>query len=154
MNSTLSYCRVTARDRVTGSFFVSIRAWVPNDFQVSGTTGKSGFRGSVVRPYRLGVAHETSRRLDKPRYSWRTRLRQCALVDQIVQRAAQSSRSPCRHLDFHYAGTGNQYEAEEVHACVARGNGESAIKPRNGSIAGLVATADTIRDAIRSNTAA
>ena len=58
---------------VIGSFFVSIRAWAPDDFQVLGTEGMIGVRGSIVRPYGLEVTHEAPHRPEEGRSSAGTR---------------------------------------------------------------------------------
>jgi predicted dehydrogenase len=137
----------------TGSFFVSIRAWAPDDFQVLGTRGMIRFRGSIVRPYGLTVSHEAPRGFEEPQFGWRARLLQHGLVHQIAQRTGRSTRGSGRRLDFRYTGNGYHYEADEVCACIKRGNGESAIMPLKDSIA-VAATVDTIRNAIRSQTAA
>jgi predicted dehydrogenase len=133
---------------VIGSFFVSIRAWAPDDFQVSGTEGMIGLRGSIVRPYGLEVSHEAPRRPEEPQFGWRGRLRQHALVHHIAQRTGRSSRSRGRSLGYRYAGNGYHYEADEVRACLERGAGESEIMPLTDSIA-VASTADLIRKAIR-----
>jgi predicted dehydrogenase len=138
---------------VIGSFFVSIRAWAPDDFQVLGTEGMIGVRGSIVRPYGLDVTHEAPRRPEQPQFGWHARVRQHALVHNIAQRAGRSSRSRGSRLDYRYAGNGYHYEADEVRACVERGAGESAVMPLSDSIA-VASTVDMIRKAIRSQATA
>ena len=133
---------------VIGSFFVSVRAWAPDDFQVLGTEGMIGVRGSIVRPYGLDVSHEAPRRPEEPQFGWRARIRQHALVHYVAQRTGRSSRIRGKRLDYRYAGNGYHYEADEVRACVERGAGESAVMPLNDSIA-VASTADMIRKAIR-----
>src|SRR5690349_5440356 len=83
---------------VIGSFFVSVRAWEPDDFQVLGTEGIIGVRGSIVRPYGLDVSREAPRRREDAQFGWRARLRQNALVHHIAQRTGRSSRNRGRHL--------------------------------------------------------
>jgi predicted dehydrogenase len=133
---------------VIGSFFVSVRAWAPDCFQVLGTEGMIGVRGSIVRPYGLEFSHEAPRSHEAPQLGWQARIRQHPLVHHIAQRTGRSSRSRGRSLDYRYAGNGYHYEADEVRACVERGAGESAVMPLNDSIA-VAATADVIRTAIR-----
>lgn len=135
-----------------GSFFVSIRAWAPDDFHVLGSEGMIRARGSIVRPHGLDMSHEAPRRAEEAQFGWRARLRQHGLVHQIAQRTGRSSRSRGRRLDFRYAGNGYHYEADEVRACLARGAVESAVMPLNDSIA-VAATADMIRQAIRNQAA-
>ena len=138
---------------VIGSFFVSVRAWAPDDFNVMGTAGMIGVRGSIVRPYGLEVSHETPRRPEEAQFGWKARLRQHGLVHHIAQRTGRSSRGRGNRLDYRYAGNGYHYEADEVRACVERGAGESSIMPLNDSIS-VASTTDAIRTAIGSQTAA
>jgi predicted dehydrogenase len=133
---------------VIGSFFVSVRAWAPDDFHVLGTEGMIGVRGSIVRPYGLDISRETPLRPEEAQFGWRARLRQNALVHNIAQRTGRSSRGRGSRLNFHYAGNGYQYEADEVRACVQRGAVESSVMPLTDSIA-VATTADLIRTAIR-----
>jgi predicted dehydrogenase len=133
---------------VIGSFFVSVRAWAPDDFQVLGTEGMISVRGSIVRPYGLALSRQAPRRPEEPRFGWQTRLRQHALVHHIAQRAGRTGRSRGRCLGYRYAGNGYHYEADEVRACVERGAGESAVMPLGDSVA-VAATADMVREAIR-----
>jgi predicted dehydrogenase len=135
---------------VIGSFFVSIRAWAPDDFQVLGSEGMVGVRGSIVRPNGLELSHEAPRRAEEPQFGWRARMRQHAMVHHIAQRLGRSSRSRGSRLAFRYAGNGYHYEADEVRACVGRGASESAVMPLNDSIA-VAAAADLIRNAIRTH---
>ena len=136
---------------VIGSFFVSLRAWAPDDLHVSGTDGMIGVRGSIVRPFGLAVTHQAPRAPDRAQFDWRGRLRQNALVHQLAQRLGRSGRSGGRQLAHPYAGNGYHYEADEVRACVERGAAESAIMPLGDSVA-VAATTDTVRDAIRNET--
>lgn len=133
---------------VIGSFFVSLRAWAPDDFNVLGTDGMISLRGSIVRPYGLYLSNEAPRRAEEAQFGLKARLRQNALVHQIAQRTGRSSRSRGKRLDFRYAGNGYHYEADEVRACVERGAKESAVMPLADSLA-MAATADSIRQAIR-----
>ncbi|HWK75552.1 MAG TPA: Gfo/Idh/MocA family oxidoreductase [Povalibacter sp.] len=132
---------------VIGSFFVSLRAWAPDDFQVLGSDGMISVRGSIVRPYGLHISHETPRRAEQAQYGWRARARQHGLVHNIAQRTGRSSRGRGRRFDYRYAGNGFHYEADEVSACVRRGALESANMPLSDSIA-VAATSDTIRQAL------
>jgi predicted dehydrogenase len=131
-----------------GSFFVSIRAWAPDDFIVLGSDGMIGVRGSVVRPYGLTVSNEAPRPFEEAQLGLKGKLRQHALVHTIAQRTGRSSRSRGTPLDFHYAGNGYHYEADEVRTCVEAGALESSIMPLSDSIA-VAATADAIRQSIR-----
>jgi predicted dehydrogenase len=133
---------------VIGSFFVSIRAWAPDDFNVLGSDGMIGVRGSVVRPFGLNVSNETPRPFESAQFGLKGKLRQHPLVHTIAQRTGRSSRSRGTPLDFHYAGNGYHYEADEVRACVEGGALESAVMPLSDSIA-VAATTDTIRQSIR-----
>jgi predicted dehydrogenase len=132
---------------VIGSFFVSIRAWAPDDFRVLGSRGMIGMRGSVVRPYGLDVAEEMPRRAEVAQFGWRGRLRQHGLVHAVAQRVGRSSRSRGKRFDFFYTGNGYHYEADEVRACIARGAAESAVMPLADSIA-VASTTDMIRNTI------
>jgi predicted dehydrogenase len=134
---------------IIGSFYVSIRAWAPDDFLVLGTEGMIALRGSIVRPYGLHVSREAPRRSEGPRFGWRGRIRQHALVHRIAQRTGRSSRSRGSRLAYPYSGNGYHYEADEVRACIERGAAESGIMPLNESVA-VACTADMIRKAIRS----
>jgi predicted dehydrogenase len=132
---------------VTGSFFVSLRAWAPDDFQVLGTEGMLGFRGSIVRPYGLYVSRETPRGFEEAQFGWKAQLRQHGLVHHIAQRTGRSSRGRGALVDYRYGGNGFHYEADEVRTCVSRGAVESQVMPLNDSIA-VAATADRIRAAL------
>lgn len=132
---------------VTGSFFASLRAWAPDDFRVMGSNGMIAFRGSIVRPYGLNIAHQVPRDADVAQFGWRARLRQNALVHQIAQRTARSSRARERSISHRYSGNGYQYEADAVRACVERGAVESDVMPLADSIA-VARTADVIRAAL------
>jgi hypothetical protein len=76
-----------------GSFYASIRAWAPNDFQVMGTAGIIGFRGPIVRPYALCVSPKAPLRLKEPTFGWREPIRQRGLVHLVAQLAGLSGRS-------------------------------------------------------------
>lgn len=132
---------------VIGSFFVSIRAWAPDDFQVLGSEGMISVRGSIVRPYGLHISHEKPRGAEQAQFGWRARARQHGLVHNIAQRTGRSSRGRGRRCDHRYAGNGFHYEADEVSACVRRGALESANMPLSDSIA-VAATSDRIRQAL------
>jgi predicted dehydrogenase len=138
---------------VIGSFFVTIRAWAADDFQVMGTGGMIGLRGSIVRPFGLEVARQSPRTPEVARFDWRSALRQNSRIHQVSQWTGRSSRNRGRHARFHYEGNGYHYQADEVRACVERGDVESAIMPLDDSIA-TVGTADTIRVAIKSRVSA
>jgi predicted dehydrogenase len=132
---------------VIGSFFASIRAWAPNDFQVMGTEGMIGFRGPIVRPYGLYVSPRAPLQLEEPAFGWRERIRQRGMVHLVAQLAGLSGRSRGKLLNYRYAGNGYHYEADEVRACIGRGTSESAIMPLSDSIA-VASTADIIRETI------
>ncbi len=133
---------------VIGSFFVSIRAWAPDEFQVLGTDGMLSMRGSIVRPFGLNISRQLPVPSEKPVFGWRARARQHGLTHQIAQRLGRSSRHGGRHNLHPYAGNGYHYEADEVRACIERGAIESANMPLNDSIA-VAQTMDSIRDEIR-----
>lgn len=132
---------------VIGSFFVSLRAWAPDDFQVLGTEGMLGVRGSIVRPYGLYLSRQSPRGYEEAQFGWKARLRQHGLVHDIAQRTGRSSRSRGTLLNYRYAGNGYHYEADEVRACVARGAIESKTMPLDDSIA-VAATAEAIRNTL------
>ena len=133
---------------VIGSFFVSLRAWAPDDFQVMGTHGMVNMQGSIVRPYGFTVSKELPLSHGLPQFCWRDRIRQHALVHQVAQRLGRSSRNRGTQFAHRYSGNGYHYEADEVRACVGRGAAESAIMPLTDSIA-VADTIDVIRAAIR-----
>jgi predicted dehydrogenase len=135
---------------VTASFFVSIRAWAPDDFQVLGTEGMLAFQGSIVRPYGLHAAREAPRGTDLAQFGWRARMRQHPLVHRVAQYTGRSSRSLGKASAHHYAGNGYHYEADEVRACVESKAVESAVMPLDDSIA-VTATMERIRAAIMQN---
>lgn len=136
---------------VTGAFFVSLRAWAPDEFEVLGSEGMIRVRGTVVRPHGLDVSRDAPRMVETTDFGLRARLRQHGLVHALAQRAGRSGRSkPVRHNHF-YTGNGYHYEADEVRACVERGATESAIMPLDDSIA-VAATAERIREALRTQT--
>lgn len=135
---------------VIGSFFVSVRAWAPDDFQVLGAEGMIGLRGSIVRPNGLTLSQEAPRPHEKSVFGWRARLRQHALVHRIAQLTGRSSRGRGKQLNYHYEGNGYHYEADEVRACVRRGAVESVVMPLNDSVA-VATTVDSIRLAVRAN---
>lgn len=138
---------------VIGSFFVSIRAWAPDDFHVLGTEGMIGVQGSIVRPYGLHLSHEMPRPAEQAQFGWRASLRQHALIHNVAQRTGRSSRSRGSSLEYRYAGNGYHYEADEVRACVQRGAGESTVMPLKDSIA-VASTAETIRKTLRNQSTA
>ena len=133
-----------------GSFYASIRAWGPNDFRVMGTHGRIGFHGPIVRPYGLEVSREAPIGIDRPNIGWCTRVREHSLAHRLAQLAGLSGRSRQKRLNFRYAGNGYHYEADEVRACVGRGQVESAVMPLADSIA-VASTADAIRASIFSD---
>lgn len=133
---------------VTGSFFVSIRAWAPDSFQLLGTGGMIGVRGSVVRPHGLEIVKQPPIRAEAAQFGWKARLRQHGLVHHIAQRLDRSSRARGTRVDHRYAGNGYHYEADEVRACVERGAVESAVMPLDDSIA-VAATMDAIRSRVQ-----
>jgi predicted dehydrogenase len=134
---------------VIGSFFVSIRAWAPNDFRVMGTEGMVAFRGPIVRPFGLEVARQAPLRRAEPAFGWRTRLRQHGWVHRVAQLSGRSTRSRAQRLHYRYSGNGYHYEADEVRACIQRGAAESPVMPLGDSIA-VISIADRIRETIHS----
>jgi predicted dehydrogenase len=131
-----------------GSFFVSIRAWAPDDFLVMGTEGRIGFHGSICRPHGLDISRAAPLRPQELHFGLRARLRQHGVVHRVAQFADLSSRSRGKHVHHRYAGNGYHYEADEVRACVERGTCESSIMPLSDSLA-VASTVDAIRAAIR-----
>jgi len=132
---------------VIGSFFVSLRAWAPNDFYVMGTEGMIGFHGPIVRPYGLHVLHQAPLHLEGPTFDWRSRIRQYGLVHRVAQLTGRSSGRGER-MHYHYDGNGFNYEADAVRACVEEGAIESRVMPLADSIA-VAETAERIRRAIQ-----
>lgn len=130
-----------------GAFFVSARAWAPDDFQVLGTHGMVRFRGSIVRPYGIAVSREEPIPATSTVEGWRGRLRQHPLVHRAAQHLGRSSRGQGRSFNFHYSGNGYNYEADEVRSCVGRGLLESAIMPLDDSIE-VAQTMDEVARAI------
>lgn len=132
---------------VLGSFFVSLRAWAPDDFQVSGSAGALAFQGSIVRPFGLAASRDAPRGADEASFGLKARLQQHGLTHRIAQAMGRSSRGPKTRLSRPYAGNGYHYEADEVRACVERGVVESRVMPLDDSIA-VAATSDLIRSVI------
>ena len=130
-----------------GSFFVSLRSWAPDDFLVTGARGMLAFKGSIVRPYGLRLREDTPRHAEKPRLDWRGRLRQHALVHRVAQYASKSGRGRGQSLNYHYAGNGYHYEADEVRSCVRKGALESPTMPLRDSIA-VASTTERVRTLI------
>lgn len=132
---------------VLGSFFVSLRAWAPDDLYLMGTGGMIGLEGSIVRPYGLRVSLESPLKVQEPDYGWRSRARQHGIVHRLAQLIGRSSRNRGERFRFRYAGNGYHYEADEVRSCVRRGLTESAVMPLDDSVV-VTATAEAIREAI------
>ena len=135
---------------VIGSFFVSLRAWALDDFNVSGSDGMISLQGSIVRPHGLNISHEAPRAAEECLLGWRARVRQHALTHSIAQRASRSSRRRAKSYSHRYDGNGYHYEADEVRACIERGAFESTLMPLSDSIA-TAHTADMIRETIYNN---
>lgn len=135
---------------VTGSFFISLQAWAPDDFQVLGSHGTVAFQGSIVRPHGLALSREAPRQADAAGFGLRARIRQQGWVHQIAQRLGRSSRGSIEQLACRYAGNGYHYEADEVRACIERGARESAVMPMDDSIA-VATTLDRIRHAVHAS---
>jgi predicted dehydrogenase len=129
---------------IIGSFFVSLRAWAPDDFYISGSEGMIGVRGSIVRPFGLAISRAAPRAPDRAQFDWRGRVRQNALVHQLAQLMGRSGRGVGDRSQHRYSGNGYNYEADEVRACVERGARESAVMPINDSIE-VARTTDAIR---------
>jgi predicted dehydrogenase len=134
-------------DGVIGSFFVSARAWAQDDFQIAGTDGMIATNGSIVRPHGLTLSRQAPIASDVAQFGLKARLNQHSLVHQIAQRMGRSSRSQGRHIAARYAGNGYHYEADEVRACIERGDMESAVMPLSDSVA-VASTIDSIRQAV------
>lgn len=132
---------------VIGSFFVSIRSWAPDDFQILGTDGMIQTRGSIVRPHGLLITRQPPRPPESAEFGWKQRMRQHAWVHAVAQRTGRSGRSRGQAVDFRYAGNGYHYEADELRACVQQGRLESEVMPLKDSVA-VAATTDAIREAI------
>ncbi len=129
---------------VIGSFQVSLRAWGTDSFHVAGTQGSITVRGSIVRPHGLQIACEHPRGADEARFGWRDRLRQNGFVHRLAQQLDRSGRSRGSRHRHPYTGNGYAYEIDEVRACLARGDLQSAVMPLSDSIA-VAATADRVR---------
>ena len=133
---------------VRASCFVSLRAWAHDNFDIMGSEGMIGFRGSIVRPFGIEIANQSPRGADVADFGFKSRLRQNAFVHQVAQRLGRTSRSGAAHESHLYAGNGYHYEADEVRNCIARGAIESGEMPLDDSIA-VARTADAITQAIR-----
>ncbi|HZL85814.1 MAG TPA: Gfo/Idh/MocA family oxidoreductase [Candidatus Krumholzibacteria bacterium] len=136
---------------VIGSFFVSLRAWAPNDFQIMGTAGMICFHGPIVRPSGLDISRQAPLHFAAPDFGWRTRIRQNGMVHHVAQLAGMTTHSRGKRRHYRYAGNGFHYEADEVRACVECGATSSAVMPLDDSIA-VASTAEKIRAAIREST--
>ncbi|MEM6625614.1 MAG: Gfo/Idh/MocA family oxidoreductase [Pseudomonadota bacterium] len=140
----------TFSNGVIGSFFVSMRAWAPDHFQVLGAQGMLSLRGSVVRPYGVDVSSQSPVGYERPRFDFRERFRQNGFVHFLAQRLGKSSRSGST-ADFHYyRGNGYHYEMDEVRDCVMRGETESQIMPLDDSVA-VAAFLDEVLLAVKSD---
>ncbi len=133
---------------VIGSFFVSSRSWAPDEFNISATNGLVSLKGSVVRPYGMTLSQQSPLGREQPQLGRRGLMRQHAFVHALAQRIGKSSRHGGKPVNHYYAGNGYHYEADEVRACIARGDRESRMMPLDDSIA-VARTADEIRHAIR-----
>lgn len=131
----------------TGSFYASIRAWAPNDFQVMGPNGILGFHGPLYRPNGLRLTRQSPQRFSEPKFDWKMRLKERDAFHRLAQMMGWSARDRAKVESFPYRGNGYHYEADEVQQCVARGAIESAIMPLDDSIA-VARTVDAIRAAI------
>jgi predicted dehydrogenase len=132
---------------IIGSFFVSIRAWAPDAFEVLGSEGTIAVRGPLLRPHGLEIRREPPRSADVAQLEWRGRLRQTGFVHTVAQWLGRASRHRGKRFNIYYAGNGYHYEANEVRACVARGATESSFMRLSESIA-VASTLDTIREAL------
>ncbi|TDK30893.1 Gfo/Idh/MocA family protein [Luteimonas terrae] len=132
------------QDRITASFYCSIRSWSSNDFQVMGTEGLASFHGSIVRPHGLRISRQKPLLNVSTSASWRTRLREHSLTHKLAQLTGLSSRKGRRTVNCSYSGNGYHYQAEEVRACVYRGDLESKTMPLSDSLS-VISTVDTIR---------
>lgn len=128
----------------TGSFYASIRAWAPNDFQAMGPDGILGFHGPLYRPNGLRLTRQAPQRFSTPRFDWKMRMKEQDVFHRIAQMMGWSARDRARVEPFPYRGNGYHYEADEVQQCIARGAIESAIMPLDDSIA-VARTVDAIR---------
>ena len=133
---------------VIGSFYVSLRAWAPNTFHVLGTEGMLAFHGPIIRPFGLDVMRRVPVGAEAASFDWRAKLRQHGLIHQVAQLAGRSGGGRSKRIHHRYSGNGFHYEADEVRACVLRGDIESRVMPLADSIA-VAATAESIRRAIR-----
>lgn len=138
---------------VTGSFFASLQAWAPDDFQVLGSHGTVAFKGSIVRPRGLALTREAPLLAEATGFGLRARMRQHGWVHHIAQRFGRSSRGQLKELAYHYGGNGYHYEADEVRACVERGALQSIVMPLDDSIA-VAATIDNIRHQVHASVGA
>jgi predicted dehydrogenase len=138
---------------VIGSFFVSSRSWAPDEFNISGTNGLIGLKGSIVRPYGLTLANQSPLDREESQLHKRALMRQHPLVHAAAQRVGRSSRRSGTSVNRYYNGNGYHYEADEVRDCIARGDTESKIMPLTDTIA-VARTADSIRQKIRAQATA
>ena len=138
---------------VLGSFFVSLRAWSPNEFQVMGTHGMIRFDGSLVRPTGLSISSRGPLEVGPTDLSWRARLRQHPVVHRVAQLFGATRQGRGKRVRIPYSGNGYHYQADEVRACVERGAVESSIMPLADSIA-VASTVDDIRQMMAASTRA
>lgn len=135
---------------ILASFYLTIRGWAPDDFHVAGSNGLLALTGSIVRPHGLLVSQEAPRAAEQVDLGWRMRLRQSGLVHQVAQRTGRSSRHSGTRHHHRYGGNGYHYEADEVRACVERGDVESAVMPLSDSLA-VAATLERVREAVHTS---
>lgn len=136
---------------ITASFYCSIRSWAPNDFQVMGTEGMAAFCGSIVRPYGLEIARQRPLTSNYQGPTWRTRLRESTMIHKCAQLIGFSSRNRGNFIRCGYVGNGYHYQAEEVQACVSRGDLESRCMPLADSVS-VVSTTDKIKQFLTPST--
>ena len=145
--------QLTYPGSVIGSFFVSSRSWAPDEFNISGTNGLLGLKGSIVRPYGVNVATQAPLGREESQLHKRALMRQHPLVHAAAQRLGRSSRSRGTTANHYYNGNGYNYEADEVRDCIARGDPESKIMPLDDTLA-VARTADDIRQQVRAQATA
>lgn len=119
---------------VIGSFYTSIRAWAPNDFQVMGTHGMLGFHGPIIRP--VGLYAWQCKPIGTPGagFGLKARIKESSTVHRVAQTLGIGTRRSGKVFRHRYRGNGFIHEIEEVVRCVRAGQVESATMPLDDSI--------------------
>ncbi len=120
---------------ILGSFFVSVRAWGSDSYEISGTHGTLSLGRSIVRPNMLHVIEQDPRDVEEMNLGFAARLRENGKLHAMVQRVRRFANGQGNTDRHYYAGNGYHYEADEVRRCVERGAIESETMPLSDSVA-------------------